>query len=480
MARLRAFISASLKRLLFMHISLTPSKVMAVLSLLGLLCLTYLSGAAVMFFRLPSHDFLDRAFAGAKAWSLRGRSLSTYSPSSDRQGEGVTVDQAEKTFDGFTLYTTTCGARATLIDMRGNEVHRWELPFSKALLKPPSIAKPLPDSMIHWFRCHVYPNGDLLAIYQTDVDTPAGYGLVKLDKDSKLLWAYTKSAHHDLDVGADGKIYTLTQKLVTEPSPVLQSLAPPYLEEFLVILSPDGDELESIPLLEAFAKSSYSLTLSSISKFSHTVDSSGFDSDAWEQATTRSSNMRGDLLHTNSVKVLNPSWASKFPLFKSEQVLVSMRHLDTIAMVDCHTRQVTWQAQGIWRMQHDAEFLDNGHLLLYDNSGSMKGTRILEYDPLNQGISWAFTGADANPFWAAMRGMKQRLPNGNTLIVDPQNHRIFEVTLKKELVWEIFCSLHLSVDAPSDRLPKEFAVTGARRYREDELTFLHGRARPRP
>jgi hypothetical protein len=480
MVRLRHFFSARLKKLLFTRISIAPSKVAATLSIFGLLSLTYLSGAAVMFFRLPSHDFLDKAFGGARAWSQRGRSSTAFSPLGGPHEEGVTVDQAEKTCDGLTLVTTTCGARAMLLDMHGTEVHRWEMPFRQAFPQLPHIVNPLPDGMIHWFRAHLYPNGDLLAIYQTDADTPCGYGLVKLDKDSKLLWTYADNVHHDLDVGEDGTIYTLTQKLMTEPSPILESLAVPYLADFLVVLSPEGRELETISILEAFAKSPYALTLSSVSKFSSTVDASGFDTDAWGNATTIPANLKGDLLHTNSVKVLKPSLASKFPLFRSEQLLLSMRHLDTIVVLDRHTRCVTWQAQGIWRMQHDAEFLDNGQLLLYDNSGSRKGTRILEYDPLTQAISWAYLNENSRPFGAAFRGMKQRLPNGNTLIVDPQNRRIFEVTSDKEIVWECYCPLPQFPGVPPDQQPKDLAVTGARRYRADELPFLGGQARPRP
>jgi len=131
---------------------------------------------------------------------------------------------AAEAADGFTLYTMTDGARATLLDMRGTVVHRWELPFSRALTHAPHVEEPLPDEHIYWFNCYVYPNGDLLAIYQSDCDTPYGYGLVKLDKDSKLLWAYAGHAHHDLDVDVDGKIYTLSQKLVSKAPAGLEYL----------------------------------------------------------------------------------------------------------------------------------------------------------------------------------------------------------------------------------------------------------------
>ena len=82
--------------------------------------------------------------------------------------------------------------------------------------------------------------------------------------------------------------------------------------------------------------------------------------------------------------------------------------------------------------------------------------------------------ADASPFYASFRGMKQRLPNGNTLIVDPDNRRLFEVTQAKKLVWEFFSS-----DTPNAQTGI-LAITGARRYSGNELTFLKGVARVRP
>jgi hypothetical protein len=323
----------------------------------------------------------------------------------------------------------------------------------------------------------------LLAIYHADGDTPYGYGLVKLDKDSKLLWAYAQNVHHDVDVGEDGAIYTLTQKIVSQPlAGSEESRTVPLLADFLAVLSPEGEELESIPLLEAFRNSPYALTLFSANKQSSRIELNAalhpdFAPSSAKNEKSKTAQWKGDLLHANSVRVLPRALAAKFPLFKPGQVLISLRSLDTLAVVDRQSRSVVWASGGIWWAQHDAEFLENGHLLLYDNFGSAnKGTRIVEYDPLTQAIPWYYANENSAPFTAFTRGMKQRLSNGNTLIVDP-NNRLFEVTLDKELVWEVFCPS--SPVLPGQR-PRGHAITSARRYRPDELTFLKGVARARP
>src|SRR5437867_2549829 len=109
------------------------SKVLACLSILGVAGLGYVVGAAVMFFQLPSSEFLYQAFTGSKAWHERGKpALNPFHPPEIEVREGVTVDKPGQTYDGFTLVTTTQRARATLLDMRGQVIHQWELPFSRA------------------------------------------------------------------------------------------------------------------------------------------------------------------------------------------------------------------------------------------------------------------------------------------------------------------------------------------------------------
>jgi hypothetical protein len=457
MLRFIRFLWAGPRRFLNLRIPiplLAAHQVMACLSILGLVGLSFLFGAAVMFFRLPPSDLFDNAFTGAKAWHERGRPGVIISPQGAGMArEGVRVDKADKTDDGFTLYTTTAGSRARLIDRRGEVIHQWQLPFSKVWSHAPHVKDPLPDEMIHWFRCHLYANGDLLAVYHADGDTPYGYGLVKLDKDSKLLWAYAGNAHHDVDVGEDGAIYTLGQNLVSQPPPGLDSLPGPLIADSIVVLSPEGRERETIPILEAFRDSPYALLLLT------SIDlASGRDAPSVLQT-------KGDLVHANSIKVLGRALAPKFPQLKPGQVLISLRKSHIIAVLDIRARSVVWACRGVWQFQHDAEFLENGHLLVYDNSGSSNGSRIIEYDPRTQAVPWAYSSENVLPFRAASRGMKQRLANGNTLIVDPDNWLLLEVTQDKELVWEYCCG---------------GIVTGARRYRPDELTFLKGGARGRP
>jgi hypothetical protein len=407
------------------------------------MALSFVLGAAVMYFQLPASDFLREAFTGGQAWTDREAALAAPPPGPERP-PSVAVDKPGRTWDGFTLYTTNVGARAALLDMRGRVVHRWEAPFSQVWPRPPHVRQPVPDEKVYIFACHLDPNGDLLAVYHGTGDTPYGYGLAKLDRDSHVLWTYPANAHHAVDVGEDGTIYVLTQRLARQMPRGLDFLPAPALVDQLVLLSPQGRELKTIPLLEAFRDSAYAPLLSLRSPYT---------AEAW------------DVLHANFVELLRPARAAQFPLFRAGQVLVSLRALDTVAVVDTDRGSVAWAARGPWHGQHDPHFLDNGRLLVFDNLGSPKGSRVLEYDPTTQACPWSYSDEASPAFATPIQGRCQRLPNGNTLIVNSGHGELLEVTPEKDLVWSCSCGAR---------------VPWARRYRGDQLTFLEGGSCARP
>src|SRR3546814_16336614 len=138
--------------------------------------------------------------------------------------------------NGLTLYTSGHDATALLGAMDGTVVHRWRRPFSTVWNPDAKVRNPRPDSHVYFRKAVVYPNGDLLAVYEGVGDTPYGYGMVKLDRHSNVIWSYLAHTHHDIDIGPDGRIYVLTQEVVDEPFPPFDNLASPRLQDYLVVL----------------------------------------------------------------------------------------------------------------------------------------------------------------------------------------------------------------------------------------------------
>ena len=68
------------------------------------------------------------------------------------------------------------------------------------------------------------------------------------------------------------------------------------------------------------------------------------------------------------------------------------------------------------------------------------GSRILEINPITKEIVWQYIGIESGlaswTFSSSFISSARRLPNGNTLIDEGMNGRMFQVTPDGEIVWE--------------------------------------------
>lgn len=335
-----------------------------------------------------------------------------------RAETGVTVNVPGKVQDGVTLYTSGDKAAAYLIDQDGKVLRSWQRPFS-TVWQPNAgwVEQPQPDSHVYFRHAYAYPNGDLLALYEGAGDTPYGYGVVKLDRDSNVLWSYPGRAHHQFNVAPDGKIYVLTHAFVNDELEGMGHLERPRLDDFLVILSPEGEELKKIRLTDTVYNSRYHDLLYTMSGFSY-----------------------GDPLHTNSVTYIDRKAAANFAFGKEGQVLLSFRELNAIGVLDLETEKLVWATRGPWLGQHDPDIMPNGNILLFDNFANFDApeglSRVIEFDPRTMRIVWEYRGTAERPLESRIRADQQRLANGNTLITESSGGRIVEVARDGSIVWE--------------------------------------------
>jgi hypothetical protein len=390
--------------------------------LTALMLLVMVAGALLTTANVFPGPQIARAYQGGKAFyekltaydDVYVSDLWNLARSSER---GVTVHDRARAQAGATLYTSGHEAAAYLIGMDGEVLHQWRRPFSTVWNPSAAVKAPQPDSHVYFRKAVVYPNGDLLAVYEGVGDTPYGYGVVKLDQNSEILWSYLAHAHHDLDVGPDGRIYILTQELVDEPLKGFEHLASPRIDDFLVILSPDGEELRKISLIHTVAASKYPQLLHSVSSYA-----------------------TGDPLHTNSVKVITDKAARNFAFGKAGQVLLSFRELGTIGVLDLDREELVFARRGYWLGQHDPDILPNGNILLFDNMGYFARpegrSRVIEFNPATMAIEWQYAGTAERPLESKIRSDQQRLANGNTLITESTGGRIVEVTPEGDIVWQ--------------------------------------------
>jgi len=321
-----------------------------------------------------------------------------------KKAGGVSTYDPQKSFEGLNLYLSGHSPSALLMDMEGNLLHMWRYPFERAWRDYPEIENK--DHKSFWRRVHLYENGDLLAIFE-------GLGMIKLDRNSRLLWTSGFRQHHDLDVHENGDIYVLTRMGAVIPR---INERKPVIEDSITILGPDGWVKRSFSLIEALERyPEYALY--------------------WNRAKQK----RGDIFHTNSLEILDGSAARRNPAFAKGNLLVAMRSLDAIFVVDPKTEQVVWGFSADFEEPHDPQVLPNGNLLLFDNlGGSPKrgSSRMLEYRLPSMDLAWTYEGTPWDLFFTKGSGMAQRLPNQNTLITETDTGRAFEVTPEGEIVWQ--------------------------------------------
>ena len=106
---------------------------------------------------------------------------------------------------GLTLYTSGDAPSAYLLDASGKVVHSWTVSFEQVF---PNVAKSLSDDTLrytqYWRHATLLPDGALLVIFE-------GLGLVKIDRNSHVVWAKQNKAHHDLKILPDGSLLVIAR-----------------------------------------------------------------------------------------------------------------------------------------------------------------------------------------------------------------------------------------------------------------------------
>jgi len=125
------------------------------------------------------------------------------------------------------------------------------------------------------------------------------------------------------------------------------------------------------------------------------------------------------------------------PAFRAGNLLLSMCHLDSIAVVDLDQRRVLWSMDG-FVLQHDPRLTPDGELMVFDNAWKPGRSSVTVLDPATRETVWRYEGSADQPFYSRTCGTADRLPNGNTLITESDSGRAFEVTPESEIVWEFF------------------------------------------
>jgi hypothetical protein len=402
---------------------------------------------------------------------------------------GTTIYDPTRAWSGFTIFDTPETPGAVLVDMNGAVIKAWR----DAALAPVPF-RILPGGFVMGADAARPPHQETLAVTQRDWD---GREVWRFDRVEQVTLAgkstvWASRQHHDWQregyaagyyaPGAAplvdrGRTLILSHKNVTQPAVSSVTLE----DDYLVEVSWDGKVV-----WEWLA--------------SDHVDELGFSGTARE--TIRRSlvvnKQRGsaDWLHINAASYVGPNrwYDAGDQRFHPENVLVSSREANIVAIVD-RRGAIVWRMGPDYREspaleklgqmigQHNPHIIPKnlpgaGNLLVFDNGGAAgydapnpaaptgvgavrrDYSRVVELNPVTFEKVWEYSvpGQQRTNFFSHYVGSAQRLPNGNTLINEGANGRLFEVTGDLRIVWEYVSPFYGTNNPLNNRIFRAYRV----------------------
>ena len=313
-----------------------------------------------------------------------------------RREVGLTYLDPGRAFPGYTLFAPNGGERAYLIDMEGNIVHQW------------------------WYangsgECHLLTNGHLMLRSARSVGpgsfpgAPSSDHLLELTWEGDTVWEYRNPHFRRYGRLPNGNtLLLLWEEIAAEKAEAVKGGFPtPAAPQTML-----GDLVVEITPEESIV---------------------------FEWHSTDHLRPEEDIICPLENRT---AWGGANDLTPVENgnFLISFRILDTVAMVDHITGDFSWKwGSGEISHQHNPTLLSNGHVLLLDNGAHRRGlsySRVVEVNPTNSQIAWEYRDEPLSSFFTHFTGGAERLANGNTLICEGAEGRLFEVAPNNEVVWE--------------------------------------------
>lgn len=200
------------------------------------------------------------------------------------------------------------------------------------------------------------------------------------------------------------------------------------------------------------------------------------------------SRQSADWLHINSLSYVGPNqWFDDGDeRFHPDNVIFSARAANIIGIID-RGGSVVWRLGPDYTSteaskqlgqiigQHNPHIIPAGlpgagNMLVFDNGGSAgygfadpaapngrdsvrrDFSRVLEFNPVTLELVWEYSigATEKFKFFSHYVSNAQRLPNGNTLVNEGSDGRLFELTPGKEIVWE-YMSPFIGIREPISR-----------------------------
>ncbi|WP_374575709.1 arylsulfotransferase family protein [Phenylobacterium sp.] len=315
------------------------------------------------------------------------------------------------------------GCMAWVQDRQGRIIHSWEVDLKALTDGLTGFGMGFPPSQIaenvYPIGVALTPDGGLVAALHGRNMYPYEVGVVRVDRNGRILWKHFDSANHFLSVGPDGRIYSPATtvrgdlKYFGTTAVDVRCEGDKMLNDSVRVYSPDGAVEHDFPMQDVILNAGYPGLFYSVRD----------DCDPY---------------HVNSVEVTSPQAASRLDGVNPGDLLVSVREESTILVLDGQTGAVKRIVTGRTAAQHSAVFEPAGTVLAFDNRGGERelgGTRIVRVNLDTGATETVFPRSKAQlpdgPFFAAERGRIDVSPDGGrALVASGEQGDIIEIDLK--------------------------------------------------
>ncbi len=340
---------------------------------------------------------------------------------------GTTIHKPEQCYNGVTaiMLKGGSGPDIALIDMHGKPVRRWAM-------DEPRTKGGVP-------RARLQPNGNLQVLRSA-----RGWGgcVQEYNWDGDLVWEYSTPPglwlHHDVEKTASGNVLLLARE---EVPPAIRSKAKEPERRAMLYSDVIQEVSRGKDVVWEWHQYEH-LDIDLCCKVPAPVD--------WWAGPEN--NTLVDWTHTNTIQALpeNHWFDAGDERFRPGNILMSLRQLDLVLIADRESKEIVWTYTGDYRGglsgQHDSHMIEKrlpgaGNIIIFDN-GSSPTTNlahcgcsfVLEVDPVQKKTVWVYDKREQ--FHSNFTSSCQRLPNGNTLVLEAAHKRLFETTPDCEIVWE--------------------------------------------
>lgn len=339
-----------------------------------------------------------------------------------REGDGLLASDPDAASPGLTLVTSIGLGRADLLALDGSILGSWVDPDGR-----------------RWTRCELLRDGSLLALRVLGPADEAelegvrgnealwtGVDILCLGPNGGRRWTWEGSVHHDIEPLSGRRVAVLTRGQRRHAEKL-------WVDDRVTVLRFDKDGVHEDRVVER----------SILGPFLKWTDDEVLERRYPRILATAdgADNARRpiDILHVNSLDQMSfDDLAGTSPAHTPDATLVSLRNQDRVVAVDLVRGEVLWTfGDGELRRQHEATYLPNGNILVFDNGDEDRPwSRVVEISPRTDAIVWEYVADPPEAFYTRRRGTSQSLPNGNVLIASSQQASVFEVTRSGRVVWD--------------------------------------------